>query len=178
MPLVSAQLLLVHDIPLQVINEYIFSPVTIILLSNRVLKKTVLFGGIDWSMGRTEAIIALVDELVVAAAIVIILVVLGKAFGLVSAGIALVLGGIAVGVLVLVGVVTARAQLRKPVLGAEAMIGKKGRVVEPLDPEGLVVIDGEYWRAVSYNKKRIDKNEIVIVVGIKGLLLQVERVGK
>ena len=51
----------------------------------------------------------------------------------------------------------------KPMAGPEALIGMKGQVVRPLDPDGLIKIGGELWRAKSMGSS-IDIGEEVTVV--------------
>jgi len=68
-----------------------------------------------------------------------------------------------------------RALKRKPVAGLSNMVGSKGKVVSPLDPEGLVKIKGELWQSRS-GGRRINTGEEVIVVGQDGLKLVVRRV--
>jgi membrane-bound ClpP family serine protease len=63
---------------------------------------------------------------------------------------------------------------RRIVVGAEAMIGKIGKVTEPLNPTGTVKIKGEYWKA-SATGGTIDKGEEVEVVSISGLNLEVRK---
>jgi membrane-bound serine protease (ClpP class) len=63
---------------------------------------------------------------------------------------------------------------RKPVVGLSDMVGSKGKVVTPLDPEGLVRIKGELWDSRSVGR-RIDAGEEVIVVGQDGLKLIVRK---
>lgn len=67
-----------------------------------------------------------------------------------------------------------RALRRKPVDGMPDMVGTRGKVVSRLDPEGMVKIKGELWRAKSAGKK-IEAGEEVTVVGQKGLKLIVRR---
>ena len=67
-----------------------------------------------------------------------------------------------------------RALKRKSVAGLSSMVGSKGKVVSPLDPEGLVKIKGELWQSSS-DGGRIDVGEEVIVVGQEGLKLIVRR---
>ena len=55
-----------------------------------------------------------------------------------------------------------RALRRKPLVGLLTMVGGKGKVVSPLDPEGVIRISGELWRARSAIQK-IDVGEEVIV---------------
>ncbi len=42
-----------------------------------------------------------------------------------------------------------RARQRKALLGADAMIGCRATAMEPLAPEGHVLVEGEIWRAVA-----------------------------
>jgi membrane-bound serine protease (ClpP class) len=42
-----------------------------------------------------------------------------------------------------------RARNRKALLGADAMVGCRAVAMEPLTPEGHVLVEGEIWRAVS-----------------------------
>jgi membrane protein implicated in regulation of membrane protease activity len=63
-----------------------------------------------------------------------------------------------------------RALKGKPMAGSEAMIGMKGRVVRPLDPDGLIEIGAELWRAKSTGD-RIDIGEEVTIVKRKGTIL-------
>jgi len=67
-----------------------------------------------------------------------------------------------------------RALKRKPVAGLSSMVGSKGKVVSPLDPEGLVKIKGELWQSSS-GGRRINTGEEVIVVGQDGLKLIVRK---
>ena len=67
-----------------------------------------------------------------------------------------------------------RALRRKPVVGLPDMVGSMGRVVSPLDPEGLVRIKGELWESKSVGR-RINTGEEVTVVGQEGLKLIVRR---
>jgi membrane-bound serine protease (ClpP class) len=66
---------------------------------------------------------------------------------------------------------------RRKVTGAEGMIGAAGKVTEALDPQGMVEINGEYWKAAGVNGK-IEKGCDVEVTAIKGLSLEVKEKGK
>ena len=67
-----------------------------------------------------------------------------------------------------------QALRRKPAAGLSDMVGSQGRVVSPLDPEGLVRIKGELWKSKSVGR-RIEVGEEVTVVGQEGLKLIVRR---
>ncbi len=58
--------------------------------------------------------------------------------------------------------------------GAEGLIGETGVVMEAIDREGLIFVHGEYWKAES--DERIEQNEKVRVIEMKGLVLKVERI--
>ena len=125
-------------------------------------------------MGRLEAIVALVDEALVITALVIVGVYAGYAAGLIDADTAVLIGGfvaVAVGVVVYL---VARAHSRRPGVGPEALIGEVGEAVEDLDPEGMVLVEGELWRARARGG-RVRRGEKVRVVEVDGLTLVVER---
>ena len=55
---------------------------------------------------------------------------------------------------------------------SSAMIGCAGKATTPIDPEGVVRIRGELWKARS-SSGIIDKGEDIVIVGIEGLILSV-----
>ncbi|MCJ7769361.1 MAG: hypothetical protein MUO92_02655, partial [Dehalococcoidales bacterium] len=57
-----------------------------------------------------------------------------------------------------------RALKRQPVIGLGTMVGSRGRVVKPLQPEGLIKVGGELWQAKAVGPD-IDSGNEVIVVG-------------
>ncbi len=63
---------------------------------------------------------------------------------------------------------------RRKVTSAEGMIGLTGEVMEPLKPEGIVKIKGEYWKARSVEGD-IGVSDTIEVTGIDGLNLGVRR---
>ncbi len=63
-----------------------------------------------------------------------------------------------------------RALDRKIAVGAEALAGSRGRVVIALEPEGMVRVGGELWRA-RCDERRMEKGEEVIVQKVAGTLL-------
>ena len=67
-----------------------------------------------------------------------------------------------------------RALRRKPVDGLPAMIGSKGKALNPLAPQGVIRIKGELWEAKSTGRK-IDTGEEVTVVEQDGLKLIVRK---
>jgi membrane-bound serine protease (ClpP class) len=90
--------------------------------------------------------------------------------------------GVIIGVTVLLGIcvfviykLIASVLKRKPMTGSEGMIGLEGKVVKPLNNDGLIQVCGELWKATSTDATTIAIDEEVIVVGIKGLKLLVRR---
>ena len=67
-----------------------------------------------------------------------------------------------------------QALRKKPVAGLSDMVGSQGKVVSPLDPQGVVRIKGELWKATSA-AGRIDTGEEVTVVRQEGLKLIVRQ---
>ena len=80
------------------------------------------------------------------------------------------------GFFVVVSTLAFRAYRSKPKSGIEGMIGEVGLVKETIDPEGLVFVHGEYWRAKA--REKIEQGENVEVESIQGLVLNVKRAMK
>lgn len=78
------------------------------------------------------------------------------------------------GFFVIVAGIAFRALRSRPTGGAEGILGETGVVKGLIEPEGLVFVHGETWRAFS--EERIEPGDIVEVMGIKGLLLNVRKV--
>ena len=68
-----------------------------------------------------------------------------------------------------------KALKRKPVTGLADMTDSKGKVVEPLTPNGVIRIKGELWDARSIGRRRIKTGEEVTVVSQDGLRLLVRK---
>lgn len=67
-----------------------------------------------------------------------------------------------------------RGQIRKKTTGVEGLIGKVAVVKNKLNPNGMVLVDGELWQAVLKNGIA-EKDEEVIIKDIQGLKLIVEK---
>lgn len=67
-----------------------------------------------------------------------------------------------------------KAQRRKVVTGREGLGGSTGIVMETLNPEGIIMLDGEIWNAVAVDGE-ILKGENVKVVEMKDLKVYVEK---
>jgi len=68
-----------------------------------------------------------------------------------------------------------RTKKRRVATGKEALLGEKGKVVKPLTPEGLIFIQGEYWKARSISGS-VPEGKEVVVKSCEGLTLIVEPV--
>ena len=77
------------------------------------------------------------------------------------------------GFFVVVAGIAFRTIHRKPLGGADGLPGEIGVVTETVDPEGLLFVHGETWRAFS--KEKLEKGEKAEVVAINGLLLEVKK---
>jgi len=67
-----------------------------------------------------------------------------------------------------------RTRFSTPTIGREWMIGEMGRAVTRIDPDGTVQLRDALWRAYTNRATPIDELDRVRVVGIEGLVLEVE----
>jgi membrane-bound serine protease (ClpP class) len=77
------------------------------------------------------------------------------------------------GFFVVVSSLAFRAYRAKPQSGVDGLVGLKGLVKQPIDPEGLVFVHGEYWRAVS--KEKLEPGDRIQVESVDGLILKVKK---
>jgi len=90
--------------------------------------------------------------------------------------IAIVVMAVLIGLFFLFGAATVvKARIKKPEVGREELVGAVGKVVEDLDPEGMVRVRGELWKATAAGSDVIRVGERVRVVEVRGLTLVVER---
>ena len=80
------------------------------------------------------------------------------------------------GFFVIVSTLAFRAYRTRPKTGKDGLIGEIGLVKEDIDPEGLIFVHGEYWRATAGEK--IEADEKVEVEGAEGLILRVKKAAK
>jgi membrane-bound serine protease (ClpP class) len=80
------------------------------------------------------------------------------------------------GFFVIVSTLAFRAYRTQPKSGMDGLIGEIGLVKEDIDPEGLIFVHGEYWRATAGEK--IEADEKVEVEGADGLILRVKKAAK
>ena len=78
------------------------------------------------------------------------------------------------GFFVVVASLAFRAYRARPVSGSEGLLGEVGLVKERIDPEGLIFVHGEYWRAKA--GERVEPGEKVEVEGVDGLILSVKKI--
>jgi len=90
----------------------------------------------------------------------------------ISWGVLLTMVGVSVIFFTTVVTLAVRSQLRKPVTGAEGMIGETGEAMEDFTGEGKVFVHGEWWSARC--GASLKKGEKVTVVGREGMTLLVE----
>lgn len=67
-----------------------------------------------------------------------------------------------------------RTRFSTPTIGREWMIGEMGRAVTSIDPDGTVQVREGLWRAYTNRATPIDELDRVRVIGIEGLVLEVE----
>ncbi|HEY5155849.1 MAG TPA: NfeD family protein [Acidimicrobiales bacterium] len=67
-----------------------------------------------------------------------------------------------------------RTRFSTPTIGREWMIGEMGRAVTAINPDGTVQVREGLWRAYTNRATPIDELDRVRVIGIEGLVLEVE----
>jgi membrane-bound serine protease (ClpP class) len=68
-----------------------------------------------------------------------------------------------------------RARLSTTTFGREGLIGSKGTAVVDFDPSGVVEVDGARWRATAHREAGVRAGSEVVVTGVDGLFLEVDR---
>ncbi|HUR17514.1 MAG TPA: NfeD family protein [Acidimicrobiales bacterium] len=95
--------------------------------------------------------------------------------GLSPSPLVLVLVVVGVGFLMVSGLpAMVRSRFSTPTVGRESMVGELGTAMAPVDPEGTVEVRGAPWRARTNRSTPIAAGDCIRVVGIDGLLLEVE----
>ena len=67
-----------------------------------------------------------------------------------------------------------RTRFSTPTIGRESMIGDTGVALDQVAPEGRVEVRGAQWRARTNRATPVEAGEVIRVVGIDGLVLEVE----
>jgi len=125
-----------------------------------------------------EPIIALIDEYLIILIIIALLL-----YGLYAEGIitlqAFLLLLLSVGVIMfLIAWRIYVVYQRNAYVGPESLLGKTGIVVEDLDPEGMIEVEGELWKARVVGSARVLRGTRVRIIDYNGLTLIVEPVGE
>ena len=68
-----------------------------------------------------------------------------------------------------------RSRLSTHTIGRESLIGLGGVAVSEFDPEGTVDVNGASWRATSHREAGLAAGDPIVVTGVDGLYLEVER---
>ena len=122
---------------------------------------------------KAELLLAMLDDVIIGGAIIIAVLAGLVALGFISLFMAILIGITTSVVLIIFAYIIMKPQFSKPKMGAEAMIGKVGKATIDLKPEGIVLIDGEYWTAFS--KDAIEKGDEVEVMRVEGLRVEVRK---
>ncbi len=113
-------------------------------------------------------LLSLVDDAIALALMAIALAWLTSANYLQPA-VALVLGALGAAVVLIIAYKSTVALTLRPKVGT-GMVGRKGVAATEIAPDGMVLIDGELWKASS--REPIAKGAAITVVGAKGLQLE------
>jgi membrane-bound serine protease (ClpP class) len=70
-----------------------------------------------------------------------------------------------------------RARFSTPTIGRESVVGEVGQATADLHPDGMVRVRDALWRARTNRATPIAAGDAVRVVGVEGLVLQVEPAG-
>ena len=68
-----------------------------------------------------------------------------------------------------------RARLSTQTIGRESLVGHQGIALVDFDPDGLVEVDGARWRATAHREAELERTSGIVVTGVDGLFLEVER---
>jgi membrane-bound serine protease (ClpP class) len=69
-----------------------------------------------------------------------------------------------------------RARFSTQTIGRDSLIGEMGVAQVGLDPDGIVEVLGARWRATSHREANVATGTRVVVTGVDGLFLEVDRV--
>ncbi|MFO8077200.1 MAG: NfeD family protein [Thermoplasmatota archaeon] len=111
----------------------------------------------------------MLDELLVAAGVLLVLFYFDVSFEIIFSVIVLV------AVLLVFLSYVFFPQLKQPVTGSEGLIGLKAVALESFDDMGSVLVHGEQWKAVTQDKT-VKKDDIVLITEVNGLTLTVEKI--
>ena len=69
-----------------------------------------------------------------------------------------------------------RARFSTQTIGRDSLIGERGVALIGLDPDGIVEVQGARWRATTHREAKVATNTPVVVTGVDGLFLEVDRI--
>jgi len=92
----------------------------------------------------------------------------------ISLSVILAVVGVTAAFFIIVVTFAIKAHTKKATTGAKGLIDQRGTVKEKLDPEGLVYVAGEYWKAQS--DVPLEVGTRVRVTAVDNMVLKVERV--
>lgn len=122
---------------------------------------------------KLEVTLALSDEILIIALAVAAVIVALSSLGLIDLASAIIVGALLAIFFGIIFIKVWQAQIKRPMVGAEALVGKSGTVFADIDPEGTIFVDGAYWTARA--PYPIPKGAEVEIVGHEGLILDVRR---
>lgn len=125
---------------------------------------------------KLEVTLALSDEILIIALAAAAVIVALSALGILDVVSAAIIGIFLAVFFGIVFIKVWQAQVKRPAVGAESLIGRRGIAVSDLDPEGTIFVEGAYWTARA--PYLIRKGEEVEVIGHEGLVLSVRGKGE
>lgn len=66
-----------------------------------------------------------------------------------------------------------KAWKSKPVTGQEGLIGLEGIALTDISQEGMVLVNGEYWKART--DEPVKKGDVVVIESVKGLMIKIKK---
>jgi len=69
-----------------------------------------------------------------------------------------------------------RARFSTQTIGRDSLIGKEGVALVGFDPDGIVEVQGARWRATAHREANVVTGSAVVVTGVDGLFLEVDRI--
>lgn len=118
-----------------------------------------------------EPIIALVDEYIVGSTIIVLILYALERENIISFRSFILLSLVLIGIILFVTWRIVVVYKREAAVGPESLLGKEARVVEDLDPSGIVEVEGELWKAISLTGEPVRRGSTVRIVDYKGLTL-------
>ena len=125
---------------------------------------------------RLELLIALSDEMLIVTIVLAVIMYFLNMFGIIGLYEAIAVSVVVLTFFLWISYKIFKAHYTRPSIGAEALVGKIGEVIEPPSPEGIVMVEGELWRFKLEEVETIKAGDKVLIVGYNGLVLRAKRV--